>query len=215
MKRFGIKSEFNIWIITFITIFLIAHVISLLHLSRLDTAQDAEVEKNITSHISTFIENKLDNIDKIQTSLMLNDKVHIVLGGTDQKDIQDAYLQLLKDVYDIQMVNVDVIYAMLIDQRGKVHNLTTTISSDEQKMIEKVYNEYLKRKESSNTSDYDFFELGASPYNLKYLCNFAALKVFDYEKYTNKQIGTLIVCAKVDTRSVFQYTDYEILPILI
>lgn len=209
MKRFGIKSEFNIWIITFITIFLIAHIVSLLHLSRLNAAQDAEVKKNITSHISTFIENKLGNIDKIQTSLMLNDKVQVVLSSTDQKKVQEAYSQLLKDVYEIQRVNVDVIYAMLIDNNGKVHNLTTTISSDEQKMIEKVYNEYLLRKEKTNTSDYDFFELGSSVYNSKYLCNFATVKVFDYERYTNLKIGTLIVCAKVDTRSVFQYTDYE------
>ncbi len=207
VKKFGIRAELNIWILTFVIIFSITQVLCLLYISRLNNMKNKEIKESVISNVSICLENKLEVIDKISSSLISDDKLTSFMKSGEKS--QDIFAELMRDVYNIQMVNVDVIYVVLVDTSGKTYNLTTTASLDELRKIETVYNEYAARKDSGIVSDYDFFDIQSFSHSYKYLCGFSQIKAFDYDRYISSPLGTLIVCAKVDTRNFFQYSDYD------
>ena len=209
IKKFGIRAELNIWIFTFIIIFGIAQIMCLFYISNLNNMKNKEIVESVTSNVNMRIENKLSVIGKIQSSLLSDKNLVTFMNSDNKQENQEVFVNLMDDVYKIQKVNVDVIYVTLFDTNGNVYNLTTEASQDERYEIEKVYNEYAERKNSGNISDYDFFDLQSFSHNYKYLCNFSDIKVFDYDSHASKLLGTLSVCAKIDTREFFQYSDYD------
>lgn len=209
IKKFGIRAELNIWILTFIIIFGIAQIMCLFYISNLNNMKNKEIVESVTSNINMRIENKLSVISKIQSSLLSDKNLVTFISSDNKQENQEVFLNLMDDVYKIQKVNVDVIYVTLFDTNGNAYNLTTEASQDERYEIEKVYSEYAARKNSGNISDYDFFDLQSFSHNFKYLCNFSDIKVFDYDSHASKLLGTLCVCSKIDTRDFFQYSDYD------
>ncbi len=199
IKMIGIEGEFNIVLTVFLLAMLISQIILLSFIEKNTSEQRIMSSDVISRQINTFLNLKLETLNRIKDEVQSEPMVQDILEETDAEKRKEATESYVKKMLEIQSYCPDVFYMAAKRSDGRIEKITPNASASEYEKMKDVMSE-----NTYSSDGVTLFEVNGDAYSdYRYLFVNVPVSKYDFYIYENIDIGSVGICLKVNIRDAF------------
>lgn len=201
IKKIGLKAEFNLMLLLFLSIMIVSQSILVVYTERNISEQRRISRDVITRQINSFLTTKLETLNKIKYEVQSDPMVAEILEQRDAADQGKLIARYAERMYEIQNYFSDIFYVVICDDSGKCSKLTPNMSASEYESLKTAMAEYTATDEIRDVALFDISSNAYSDY--RYFFINIPVSRYDFSLCRDVRVGEAAICMKVNMRDAF------------
>lgn len=205
IRKIGIEVEFNFVLAFFLIAMLISQTILISFVEKNVSEQRRMSSEVISSQINTFLNIKLETLNRIKNEIRAEPAVRDILEESDHGKRGTLIKEYAEKMQEIQSYSPDVFYLVAKTADRAVENLSMDIADPEREMMKRIMDEDVYSSDSVS-----FFEVDGNAYSeYRYIFVDVPISRYDFSLYRSVDIGRIGICLKINMRDAFSSDRYK------